>query len=721
MNKTISLSFALLFSIVTVRAQKQLTVADAVLKQRTSLAPAKLEQLNWTGFTSTYFYIGNKEGKETLFTGNAKEAKPAEALLSLDELNGILKGASLMEVKRFPELKFTAYPALRIENSGKEVFIDGKSKTIIKVNALPELPKDAENPDKASNGNIAFTVAYDLYLFNGKEVIRLTNDGSLDLVYGKSVHREEFGINKGTFWSPSGKALAFYRMDQSKVTEYPLMDITARPADVQMIKYPMAGDTSHFVTVGVYNTTTQKTIYLKTGEPAEQYLTNIAWSPDEKHIYIAVLNRDQNYLRLNSYDAETGGYEKTLFEEKDEKYVQPLHPMEFVKGKNDQFIWQSERDGYNHIYLYDVNGKMNRQLTKGNWVVTSVNGFDEKGGNLFFTATIESPITRQLCKVNLKSGKIQQITSGSGTHTALVSPDGTYALDNFQSTSVPREQSIYDCSAAKKTYTLKFADNPLKDYSLGKLSLFTISNKDGVQLYTRMFLPVNFDSTKKYPVVVYQYGGPNAQMVNNTWNGGGDLWFQYMAEQGFVVFTLDNRGSENRGKAFEQATFRELGKVEMEDQLAGINFLRKKPWVDTTRMALFGWSFGGFMTTSIMLHYPDLFKVAIAGGPVIDWKYYEVMYTERYMDTPQANPEGYKKNNTLNYVNNLKGRLMLIHGTSDPVVVWQHSLMFLKACVENKKQVDYFVYPGHEHNVTGKDRAHLYEKVTDYIMLHIGK
>ncbi len=717
--KSINLLIAfLVFSFNFSLAQKQLSISDAILKQRSTLAPERLQQLKWIEKTHTYYYIDIKAGKENLFTVNADDAKASTAALSLDELNALLKQKQQKELKTFPVLQFASGDKFNFEQDGTTIKVDLKTKSIESVEKLPVLPEKAENMDKAVNGNIAFTVGENLFFFNGKEVVQLSKDGSDDLVYGKSVHREEFGIVKGTFWSPTGQSLAFYRMDQSKVTDYPIFEVSVRPMEARKIKYPMAGDSSHFVTVGIYNTATQKTVYLKTGGPADQYLTNIAWSPDEKKVYVAVLNRDQNYLKMNSYNASTGEFEKTLFEEKEEKYVQPMNPIEFVPGKNNEFIWQSERDGYKHIYLYNTDGKLISQLTKGKWVITQVNGFDAKGENLFFMSTIESPITRHLCKVNLKSGKIQQITAGSGTHTSIPSSDGAFALDHFQSLDVPREQSIYNCASAKKTQTLKLSESPLKEYALGKLSIFTIPNKEGIPLYSRLFLPVGFDSTKKYPAVVYLYGGPNTQLVNNTWNGGGDLWFQYMAEKGYVVFTLDCRGSENRGKDFEQATFRQLGTAEMEDQVSGVNYLRKKAWVDTSRMALFGWSFGGFMTTSIMLRYPDLFKVAVAGGPVIDWKYYEVMYTERYMDTPQQNPEGYKKANTLNYVNNLKGRLMLIHGTEDPVVVWQHSLMFIKACVDNQKLVDYFVYPGHEHNVMGKDRAHLFEKITDYIFLH---
>ena len=439
---------------------------------------------------------------------------------------------------------------------------------------------------------------------------------------------------------------------------------------------------------------------------------------DEQTVYIAILNRDQNQLRLNSYCAVTGLFEKTLFEEKDDKYVQPLHPMVFVPKHPDQFVWQSERDGFNHLYLYDVKGNLVKQLTKGNWVVTDFAGFDEKGTKAFYSSTAESPITRNFYSLDLKKGISTKITSGEGTHTAMLNSKSGFVIDNFQSTTVPREISIYN-GKGKKTQTIKQSENPLIDYKLGQMNIFKLKNENGDDLFCRMYKPVDFDSTKKYPTIVYLYGGPNVQLVNNTWNGGGDMWLQYMAEHGFVVFTLDSRGSHNRGKTFEQATFQHLGTVEMRDQLVGINYLKNLKFVATDRIGLMGWSFGGFMTTSIMTRYPDLFKTAVAGGPVIDWTYYEVMYTERYMDTPQTNPKGYEEAKVLNYVDNLKGKLMLIHGTADNVVVWQHSLMFLKACVTKGKQVDYFVYPGHEHNVIGKDRVHLFNKISDYFIQNL--
>ncbi|MCK6649702.1 MAG: S9 family peptidase, partial [Bacteroidia bacterium] len=656
---------------------------------------------------------GNEDALVVYAASSAKEIYS----LNLTQLNTALTAASLNTVKAFPAMQWMNGKQFSFEADKKLISVDITTKKA-KVEANRDLGDDAANKDVANKTNyVAFTVKNNLFVFDGKEKLIVTNDADENIVNGQTVHRDEFGIHKGTYWSPKGNLLAFYRMDQTMVTDYPVIDWAPRPAKNVNIKYPMAGDKSHEVTVGVYNVSTGKTVFLKTGEPKEQYLTNIAWSNDEQYVYIAVLNRGQDHMKLNKYNVATGLLEKTLFEEKHDKYVHPMHPMVFLpNGK--QFIWQSERDGFNHLYLYNEDGTLVKQLTKGNWLVTDFAGFDSKGTKVFYTSTTESGITRNFYALDIKSGKTIRITKGDGTHTSMMSNSGNYILDNFQSTSVPRIMYVNGTNGktSKLIYT---ASNPIQDYKLGEMKIFTLKSESGDDLYCRLYKPVDFDSTKKYPTIVYLYNGPSVQMINNTWNGGGDLWFQYMAQRGYVVFTLDGRGSTNRGLAFEQATFRQLGVNEMKDQMVGVDYLKKQHFVDASRMGIFGWSYGGFMTTSIITRYPDVFKVGVAGGPVIDWTYYEVMYTERYMDTPQENPEGYKASRTIDYIDNLKGKLMLIHGTQDPTVVWQHSIQFLKACVDKKKQVDYFVYPGHEHNVLGKDREHLYQKVTDYLMQNL--
>lgn len=706
--------------------EKLLTMEEAVVKQRGALAPSKLTQLMWVKNTDSYSYIKTGEEQE-LFICNASDGKVTNSI-SLTLLNDELKKLDYTTSKNFPTIKWKTEKQFSFNIFGvgvdKHLFLayDIKTKSISYEGIIES---EAANIDVADKTRfIAYTIKNNLFVHDGsvddgvEHSLIVTNDKDENIVNGQSVHRDEFGISKGTFWSPNGSLLAFYRMDQTMVTDYPIIDWSSRPAKNENIKYPMAGDKSHEVTVGIYNVANGKTIFLNTGEPKEQYLTNIAWSKDEQHIYIAVLNREQNHMKLNSYSVATGLLEKTLFEEKHEKYVHPMHAMVFLPNTSGQFIWQSERDGYNHLYLYNADGTLVKQLTKGSWVITDFAGFDPKGTKAFYTSTTESGITRNFYSVEIKTGKTTRITSGDGTHTNTMSSTGNYIIDNFQSTTIPRNTNIVSTNG-KKSRTIHTAKNPLEDYKLGEMTLFKLKSESGDDLFCRLFKPVAFDSTKKYPVIVYLYNGPGLQMINNSWNGGGDYWFQYMAERGFVVFTIDGRGSANRGLAFEQAIHKNAGVTEMKDQMIGVDFLKSQKYVDASRMGIFGWSYGGFMSTSIMTRYPDVFKVGVAGGPVVDWSYYEIMYTERYMGTPQSNPKGYAESRTINHIDNLKGKLLIIHGAQDNVVVWQHSIQYLKACIEKNKQVDYFVYPGHEHNVLGKEREHLYQKVTDYFMQNL--
>jgi len=723
----------LLISSVTVTAQnKLLSMEDAMLKARTTLAPSNLQQLQFYGNTNDYIYLKKTDGKDSWMRGNYKMAADT-VFLTLDQLNSLLKKAGSDTAKAMPAIKFTSAGWLLNLNNNK-ILLDPVAGAI-KV-LLPKQLASKENAEESKAGFIAYLDNYNLFVNNGTTAKQVTTDGSKDIVYASSVHRDEFGISKGIFWSNKGTQLAFYRMDQSMVTDYPIINWTERPAKAEMIKYPMAGDKSHHVTVGVYNTAKQTTTWLKTGEPAEQYLTNIAWSPDDKYIFIAVVNRQQNHMWLNQYDATTGNFIKTLFEQTDEKYTEPLIPIQFLPGNPTQFIWQSNRDGWNHLYLYDTTGKMVKQLTSGNWEVLEVKGSDAKGENLFFVSTALSPVNKNLAMLNLKTGQLSMITADEGVHSTQISADGSKILDVFSTTTNPRTIRLIDISkylSAKPKEKAKGlqklisqpkqllqSDNPLKEYATGEIAIFTIKNNAGDSIYCRMFKPINFSAEKKYPVVFYWYGGPHAQMILNSWNGGaGDYWFQYMAERGYIVFSIDTRGSDNRGKVFEQSIFRKLGEVQMQDMMAAVNYLHAQPFVDKEKMALFGWSFGGFMTTDFLLNHPGIFKAGVAGGPVMDWKYYEIMYGERYMDTPQENPEGYNATNLIKQAGKLKDKLLLIHGIQDPVVVQQHSVNFVKACVDAGVQVDYMIYPGHEHNVLGKDRAHLYQKVTDYITEHL--
>jgi dipeptidyl-peptidase 4 len=712
MKKSFLISTALVVITVTnsLAQNKLLTIQEAVLKGRTALAPKRLQSAGFIPDSKKLSYIDKNE----LFIVNAADGATLSSL-NASTFNKTLAAASIDTISAFEGLKWKNESEFYFTTKKGEWLYNLAKKTITKSErklsdaALEDLDafKEGEVYAWVTDNNVFVSV-------NGISN-QVTKDGSYEIVNGKSVHRDEFGIHKGTYWSPNGNFLAYYRMDQTDVTDYPIVDWSVYPAKNKNIKYPMAGNKSHYVTLFVYDAQKKTSTLIKTEGPKEQYLTNVSWSPDEKKIYIAVLNREQNHYKLNEYDPATGAFIKTLFEEKDEKYTEPSSPILFVKNNPKQFIWQSRKDGFNHFYLYNVDGSLIKQLTKGNWEVKAENGFDEKGENLFFHANEQSPVNQDFYSVNIKSGKITRLTKDNGYHTVVLSKTGDYALDNFSSCYTPREYRVISTASAKSS-TLYKAENPLKEYKTGKWNLFTIKNGEGTDLYCRLFKPVDFDSTKKYPVLVYLYNGPHSQMVTNTWMAGGEVWYQYMAEKGYVVFTLDGRGTSFRGKAFEQAIHRQLGTKEMEDQLKGVEYLKSLPFVDEARIGVHGWSYGGFMTTSLMTRNAGVFKVGVAGGPVIDWSYYEIMYGERYMDMPQENKDGYDKNNLLNHVDKLKGKLLMIHGAQDDVVVWQHSILYQKKAVDKAIQVDYYVYPGHLHNVLGKDRAHLMEKICNYFI-----
>ena len=652
------------------------------------------------------YLVNKKTGKEKL-------------LFTLDEINRWLVSDDSHYVRALYHATFPYpdQPLVALGNKRSFLLFNFKTHKIVWQDSISG--QTANDWNKVSKAT-AYVENYQLFVVdaNGKKH-QLTTDGSREIVYGQSVHRNEFGIDKGTFWSPDGQKLAFYRMDQSMVADYPQVDIFPREATYEPDKYPMAGMTSHVVTVGVYDLQTNKTIYLKTPlslEKSEEacYFTNIAWSPDAKSIYMFELNRDQNDCRLVSYDAETGERKAELYRETSDKYVEPMHPIVFLPWDNTTFMMQSQRDGYNHLYLFNNKGEMLRQLTKGPWVVEDVLGFNRKDKSIIIASNEKSAIQRNIYRVDIKTGKRTLLDNGRGSHRGELSESGMYLVDRYTEPDVPRNIDVVSTQTAKTVRLLTAAD-PWQGYQQPIFESGIIKAADGrTDLYYRMVKPHNFDATKKYPTVVYVYGGPHAHNVEASWHWQSRTWETYMAQKGYIVFILDNRGSENRGRDFEQVTFRQLGQVEMQDQMKGVEYLKSLPYVDAQRMGVHGWSFGGFMTISLMLNYPDVFKVGVAGGPVIDWKWYEIMYGERYMDTPQTNPEGYEKSSLINKAGHLKGKLQIITGYNDPTVVPQHCLSFLDACIKAGTQPDFFAYPGEEHNMRGHASVHLHERITQY-------
>ena len=572
-----------------------------------------------------------------------------------------------------------------------------------------------------------YTKGRSLYYQSGNGLV-LTIGGSRDenITYGQYVSRNEFGIEDGIFWSPDSTKVAFYKKDESKVTSFPLLDITTRTGSLKEIKYPMAGMDSEVVQVGVYNLMRCSSVYLKVNDFGEdQYLTNISWTPDGTKVLVQVLDRSQKHMHLNMYDANTGAFIRTILTEDNAKYVEPQDPVWFVKGSENLFIYRTDnRDGYRNLYLCDLNGNV-RRLTETDADVAYV---ANDGEYVWYTSAEVSPVENHLFRVKIsvpskalwkgvetvKIGKPQQLTSDEGWHTIAMSPDCRHYIDSWSSLCVPRMTTLYT-SDGTAVRTMLTADDPTEDYAYTEITLGTVKSADGkFDNYYRLIKPKDFDPSKKYPVIVYVYGGPHSQMVKNTYMAELRRWEMYMAQRGYLVYVQDNRGTQNRGAAFEKAIHRQCGQAEMADQMEGVKMLMELPYVDKDRIGVHGWSYGGFMTISLITNYPDVFKVAVAGGPVIDWKWYEVMYGERYMDHPDVNPEGYEKTSLINKAKDLKGKLLICQGAIDPVVLWEHSLSFVRACVVNNVQVDYFPYPCHEHNVSGKDRVHLHDKISMY-------
>lgn len=707
-----SLSFLglILCSIITF-GQKDLTLQDAVIGQYTKFRPQQIYGFSWIPESNDFAYA---KGYINLTRSTVKGKE--ESILTIQQLNELVGS----------DFQYFSNVEWKDENS---IYVyQGNDFVVFHINEMAgqyiQLPENSENHElHKESGKIAFTMDNNIYLtdFNEvsskppkiKEPIAVTNFEDLNIVSGQAIARSEFGISGGLFWSPEGNYLAFYQKDESHVHDYPILDINKYPGELKSIKYPMAGQPSERAKVGIYSLEKQTSQYIEPKSGEESYLTNLSWTPNEEKVLIAEVNRDQDHMWLRVYNKD-GSFVKTVFEEKSETWVEPERPAFFYSGSNDEFAWVSERDGYDNFYLYSIENGLVRQLTKNEFPVKSVVS-STNNGSLFFTATGENPMNTLVYELTDK-GEQSLITEAEGTHNPVVHCEGKYVFSNYSSHDVPSRSIIV--KNGREYSELMKAENPLKEYKVKPAEIDSITADDGTKLITRMIKPFDFDSSKEYPVLIYVYGGPHAQLITNRWMDGASLWMHWLANQGYIVYTVDNRGSANRGAEFEHVIHRQLGKVELRDQLKGTEYLKSLPYIDKDRIAVHGWSFGGFMTGTMMMKASDVYNVGVAGGLVTDWKFYEVMYGERYMDQPQQNEKGYKAASLLENAEKLKGDLLMIHGTADNVVVMQHNLSLVKRFVELGIQADFFPYPMHEHNVSGKDRVHLMRKVLEYVIEH---
>lgn len=710
MNWSLGLIFLLIAATTMAQEKTALTLRDAVIGAYGEMKPQKLSGFSWLPEGFRYAFKKGDGDAERLIVKDADGDFHTEVTLTM--LNDGIQSTGNESINRFPSISWKSNNEFLFDVNQRVYTYNLESGTTGLVLAYSE---KAQNKDfNPSAMGLAYTVDNNFFVrLAGEEARQITHHTAETVISGQAIHRYEFGIRKGTFWSPDGTQIAFYEKDDSQIPEFPIVDYKAEPVEVKGIRYPHAGKPSQIPKVGVYDLKNEKTTYLQTGEPEEKYLTNLTWSPDGEYIYIAELNRDQRKMELVQYNAATGARMEVLFTEEDDKYVEPEHGPIFIPDGNGAFLWFSEHDGFNHLYHYKSDGKLVRQVTSGDYDVEKVLGFDERGKHVFVSAH-HPALEKHIFKVKISNGKTDRLTKDEGYHSGELSADGQFLMISRSAPDVPARNDLVTASGSVVKNLLTSPD-PLENKKVGSVELTTMKADDGTTLYGRLVKPSFFDPAKKYPVVVYVYGGPHVQLINKSWLYDAGLWMLHLAEQGYLVFTLDNRGSANRGLDFEQATFRQLGSVEIADQLAGVEYLKTLPYANTENMAVYGWSFGGFMTTSLMLRTPGIFNVAVAGGAVTDWRSYEVMYTERYMDTPEQNPEGYQQANLKNYTENLQGDLLLIHGTSDDVVILDHTMDILNSFIDKGIQVDYFNYPGYAHNVRGKDRLHLKRKIIDYI------
>ncbi|MCS7004951.1 MAG: S9 family peptidase [Cytophagales bacterium] len=686
-------------------SEKVLTIEQATFGMATGeLAPENLEQIQWISANDDYAYVKN----DTLYKGNIKgDDKPILTINTLAE--------KMVNRKNKP----SSFPSITWQTPNSFWFIHDNTlwEYDINKNAFTlelKLPDSASFRDVSPRYDVAQTIKNNLWIIRKTELVAVSQESNPAILVGQATHRYEFGIRKGTFWSPSGKLLAFYRTDESMVTEYPILDFSVRPPKTNTIRYPFAGGKSHEVTIGIYNLENKQTTYLRTGTPKEQYLTNITWDPTEQFIYVAVVDRSQRIMQWRKYNTTTGEQVASFLEEKSIKYIEPENGLFFFPKTKNKFLYLSEKTNFQHLYVSDTEGKTSEQLTSGGWEVTEVLGIDPSEKFVYFISTQDAPIERQIYKIDLKTKQLTKISSDKGVHQGWLSPSGKYLIDSYSNLDVPKRIRIIDLATNQPIKTLLNSRNPLLNYKIGKIEINRLKAQDGTMLYYRIIKPLDFDVSKKYPMLVYVYGGPHVQLIREEWMGGADLFLFFLAQNGYIIFTVDGRGSQYRGLEFEQKIVGNLGEIEMADQLSGVEFMKKQPYINPNRIGVWGWSYGGYLTLSLMTKKPNVFKTGIAGAPVTDWQLYEIMYTERYMSTPEKNQDGYYKANLLNFVKDLNGNLLIVHGTHDDTVVLQHSLDFIRECIKYQKMVDFLLYPEQGHQFRGDARLHINRKILDY-------
>ena len=571
---------------------------------------------------------------------------------------------------------------------------------------------------------VSFLRGHDLWVVSvaGGAPRAVTTGGTADVRNAELdwVYPEELDLHTAYWWSPDSSKIAFLQLDERHVEKYPLPDALSYPGATIEERYPVAGSPNPVARIGVVGLAGGEAKWMDTGADASVLLARVEWLSDSQRLAIERLNREQNHLELLFADVATGAA-RTVLTERDKYWINLSDNLHFLADGR-RFLWPSERSGFRHLYLYDLEGRQLAQVTHGDWEVESVAGVDEKRNQIYFTSTKQGAIERQFYRVELTGGEPVQLTSGHGTHEASLAPDSAHFVDTYSTASQPPQQSLVHADGSVVRVLAENKVPELDDYHLRAPEFLTVPGADGTPLDAEIIKPANFDASKKYPVIVHLYGGPQAQEVRDAWAGSTYLWHQLMAEKGFVIFVLDNRGTSGRGHAFETPIYHHFGQVELADQLAGVAWLKRQTFVDPARIGIWGWSYGGYMTCVAMLQAGGVYKAGFAGAPVTDWRQYDTIYTERYMGTPQENPEGYRESSPVNFAGNLQGQLLIVHATGDDNVHFANTVELAEKFVEAEKYAEYQIYAGRGHGISdAAARIHIFNRVTQFFVENLRK
>jgi dipeptidyl-peptidase 4 len=655
-----------------------------------------------------------KDGSRTLLVDvSTLKLHPGDPLFKYSSYQWSPQGNKILFVSSPPEKQYLS----RLTPGGNYFLCNMHDKSFQRLTNVHEPQYNHKfSPDGTTLGFVRGNNIIVIDLASGIET-QLTNDGAEHIINGKFdwVYEEEFGISDGWMWSPDGKSIAFWWLDENPIPEFKIVDFMTSHCDVITMRYPKAGDPNSLVRIGVISLKNKTTTWMDLGQNDDMYIPRIHWAPDGSALFIQRLNRQQNKLDILSGDIKTGKT-KTILTEEEKTWIEEGYDIRFLPLKK-QMLRISEQDGFAHIYRYDLDGKLVNQITKGEWDVSALTGVDETQGLVYFTAEASTLLEKQLYCIKLDGRSMRQITENNFTHSINIAPNAKYFIDNYSNSTTPTKISFSDVDGKLKRVIEENTIPALQEYALSKKEFFTFKTSDGVELNGSMIRPVDFDPKKKYPVLFDVYAGPGSQTVTNSWGGQGHLWYQMLAQKGYIIVSVDGRGTGGRGKAFKSIVYKQLGKWEVNDQVEGAKYLATLPYIDASRIGIWGWSYGGYMAVLTILQGADFFKTALAVAPVSDWTLYDDIYTERYMGLPKDNPDGYKESSTLTYADKLKGNLLIIHGTTDDNVHWQNSVQLIDALEKAGKHFHTMFYPNKNHGIRGGNtRYHLYETMTSFIL-----